>query len=196
MVNQYKDWIVVAGAAGAVIAGIALLSRDAEAVDEPAIDNGEILLPDNGELLDNGEFPTDAFDSPPNGDDPIEVVPLKIVGRPEYSIGALERPFGRLEVIGPPGYSIGALERPFGRLEVIGPPGYSIGSTITPDEILGPDLPAGYGNYGMLGPYLPAGYGGPILGPEPLPGYGTYGVPDIDPNGYGTYGGPGGGMTW
>ena len=176
MVNQYKDWIVVAGAAGAVIAGIALLSRDAEAVDEPAIDNGEILLPDNGELLDNGEFPTDAFDSPPNGDDPIEVVPLKIVGRPEYSIGALERPFGRLEVIGPPGYSIG--------------------STITPDEILGPDLPAGYGNYGMLGPYLPAGYGGPILGPEPLPGYGTYGVPDIDPNGYGTYGGPGGGMTW
>ena len=45
MVTQYKDWIIVAGAAGAVIAGIALMSRDAEAVDEPEIDNGEFPPP-------------------------------------------------------------------------------------------------------------------------------------------------------
>ena len=108
MVTQYKDWIIVAGAAGAVIAGVVLLSRNAEAVDEPAIDTGEILLPD--------EFPDDAFDTPLDTgwevtlnlgeDDPIEVVPIKIVGRPEYSIGRLLLP-ATLEVIGPPGYSVG-----------------------------------------------------------------------------------------
>ena len=45
MVTQYKDWIIVAGAAGAVIAGVILMSRDAEAVDEPEIDNGEFPPP-------------------------------------------------------------------------------------------------------------------------------------------------------